>query len=107
MHQVRHECLEMIRQTIYRIDYDVCFPEEVAAARAVSRLGERGYSIYANNCEHFASWCKTGTDQSSQVRASYIYRRPRLTVYKFYEAVVTAEIKLPAQVFKSIKLRTL
>ncbi len=40
---------------------------EVVLQRATSRLGERGYNLFSNNCEHFASWCKTGVARSSQV----------------------------------------
>jgi hypothetical protein len=36
-------------------------------ARARSRLGEHGYSLLRNNCEHFASWCHTGVALSTQV----------------------------------------
>ena len=36
--------------------------------RAESCLGKRKYNLYRNNCEHFATWCKTGTSGSSQVK---------------------------------------
>lgn len=36
-------------------------------ARARSKLGERGYNLLLDNCEHFAVWCKTGLCQSEQV----------------------------------------
>ena len=42
-------------------------PEEVMD-RAEGRLGERKYSLLFNNCEHFATWCKTGIADSRQVR---------------------------------------
>jgi hypothetical protein len=35
--------------------------------RAFSRLGEKGYDFIANNCDHFATWCKTGEHRSLQV----------------------------------------
>lgn len=35
--------------------------------RARSRIGERGYNLLLNNCEHFAVWCKTGVEKSEQV----------------------------------------
>ena len=34
-------------------------PEETVE-RACSRLGEKGYNLITNNCDHFATWCKTG-----------------------------------------------
>ncbi len=37
--------------------------------RAYSRLGETSYDLIANNCEHFAIWCKTGISESYQVNA--------------------------------------
>lgn len=35
--------------------------------RAVSRLGEKNYDLFFNNCEHFAIWCKTGLSESRQI----------------------------------------
>ena len=35
--------------------------------RALSRVGERGYSLGGWNCEHYASWCATGVAFSQQV----------------------------------------
>jgi|HubBroStandDraft_5_1064220.scaffolds.fasta_scaffold241836_2 hypothetical protein len=40
-----------------------------AVERALSRVGERRYSLSGNNCEHFASWCATGVAVSQQVIA--------------------------------------
>jgi hypothetical protein len=36
--------------------------------RAHSRLGENRYSVFANNCEHFCTWCVTGQSHSMQVK---------------------------------------
>jgi hypothetical protein len=52
---------------IYRRQYTVCYIAETAIARAQSRLGERQYNLLYNNCEHFATWCKTGNSQSLQI----------------------------------------
>lgn len=40
--------------------------DTVAAAQA--HLGQTGYHLWANNCEHFASYCRTGKRESAQVR---------------------------------------
>jgi len=48
-------------------EYDACFDPDTVVARALSRLGETGYDYVANNCEHFATWCKTGQEHSQQV----------------------------------------
>jgi Lecithin retinol acyltransferase len=38
-----------------------------AVGRALSRVGEHGYSLTSWNCEHFARWCATGVAASQQV----------------------------------------
>lgn len=47
-------------------DYHLYSGDETVA-RARSKLGEGGYNLALNNCEHFAVWCKTGVKDSSQV----------------------------------------
>ena len=56
---------------MYRVEY----PEEIlnsnepelVLARARSRIGDTGYGIFSDNCESFATYCKTGYSQSHQV----------------------------------------
>jgi hypothetical protein len=45
-----------------------CFVPEIVIQRAKSRLGEQQYNLLFNNCEHFATWCKTGISHSKQIR---------------------------------------
>ncbi|NJL83377.1 MAG: NC domain-containing protein [Chloroflexaceae bacterium] len=45
-----------------------CFIPEQTLKRAASRLGEEKYNLLFNNCEHFATWCKTGINDSQQIR---------------------------------------
>ena len=40
---------------------------EAVVARAESRLGQGGFDFVFNNCEHFATWCKTGLHDSRQI----------------------------------------
>ena len=54
--------------------YDLLFGEQAklfsaaeTVKRARSRIGEHGYNLLLNNCEHFAVWCKTGVEKSEQV----------------------------------------
>ena len=42
-------------------------PEDVVA-EALSHEGESGYDVCLNNCEHFATFCKTGLHKSRQVK---------------------------------------
>ncbi|MDY6321937.1 MAG: lecithin retinol acyltransferase family protein [Succinivibrio sp.] len=46
---------------------DRAFSRDECVNRARSRLGESGYSLRDNNCEHFVNWCITGFKTSSQV----------------------------------------
>lgn len=45
----------------------VAYLPDIVVQRAESRLGEQRYDLLTNNCEHFATWCKTGQVQSEQV----------------------------------------
>lgn len=55
---------------VYRRDYPdrFCYLPEVVVERAASRLGERKYNLLFNNCEHFATWSKTGKSESQQIQ---------------------------------------
>lgn len=44
-----------------------CYPPAEVVRRAQRRVGQDGYSLTMNNCEHFAVWCRTGKHESLQV----------------------------------------
>jgi len=46
------------------------YGDEVVVRRALSKLGCRDYHLLLNNCEHFATWCKTGRRRSRQVEGA-------------------------------------
>ncbi|SBW00711.1 putative Cell wall-associated hydrolases (Invasion-associated proteins) [uncultured delta proteobacterium] len=46
---------------------DTFSPDEIVR-RAYSRMGESGYSLVFQNCEHFATWCACGLEHSGQVQ---------------------------------------
>jgi Lecithin retinol acyltransferase len=50
--------------------YVHCDPDDLVTERAKSRLGESEYNLLFNNCEHFATWCKTGAPASKQVESA-------------------------------------
>lgn len=59
------------RGTPFKVLYDadkVIDSELAVIYRARARLGEERYNLVLNNCEHFATSCKTGTAKSYQVR---------------------------------------
>lgn len=47
--------------------YSTCYIPSTVVQRAESRLGEQQYNLVFNNCEHFATWCKTGVNRSAQI----------------------------------------
>lgn len=46
---------------------DSVYPPLKVVARANNRLGENGYNLWGNNCEHFATWCKIANAESAQI----------------------------------------
>ena len=52
---------------LYRINYEDCYNADYTVLRARELLGEERYNLLDRNCEHFSSWCKTGSTKSSQV----------------------------------------
>ena len=40
--------------------------------RAKSRLNEDSYNLFRNNCEHFAHWCVTGENYSTQIAGVFL-----------------------------------
>lgn len=55
------------------VDSPASFDAERIVARAASRIGETGYNILLGNCEHFASWCRTGRATSLQVQEAALH----------------------------------
>ena len=49
--------------------YETCDDVETVIVRSRNRIGEFGYDVFGNNCEHFAVWCKTGKHESTQVKS--------------------------------------
>ena len=40
--------------------------------RAMSLIGNPGYNLLSNNCEHLARWCATGKSESKQVQTALL-----------------------------------
>jgi uncharacterized protein YwlG (UPF0340 family) len=61
-------------QRIGTVAYVGCDSPENVVKRAATCLGEAGYHLVFKNCEHFATFCKTGTTRSDQVagRAAWV-----------------------------------
>jgi hypothetical protein len=61
-------------------------PDEILA-RAASRRGEDLFDIGFNNCEHFATWCRSGSAYSTQCQQAYGWDEKRDT----FPGVVTIQ----------------
>ncbi|WP_199197433.1 lecithin retinol acyltransferase family protein [Chroococcidiopsis sp. CCALA 051] len=55
-------------RVVFVREYGKCDLPALVIERAESKLGAPGYNLFNNNCEHFATWCKTGIYESEQVR---------------------------------------
>ncbi|KYC41153.1 NC domain protein [Scytonema hofmannii PCC 7110] len=49
-------------------EYGSCDTNDIVVQRAKSKLYEKAYNVFFNNCEHFAYYCKTGQHKSEQVK---------------------------------------
>ena len=65
------------------------FLPEMVIHRANSRLGENNYNFLFNNCEHFATWCKTGISESKQV-IDFIPTVKKLNTYNLFDPLKKA-----------------
>lgn len=55
------------RDRLHRVDHSPLYEPAEIVGRAHQQLGLRGYDLIWNNCEHFASWCCVGSEESRQV----------------------------------------
>ena len=61
--EIHYTTLENFLDTshyIYKVDSEAIYSPERIVARAKSRLYEHDYSVFGNNCEQFARWCRNG-----------------------------------------------
>jgi hypothetical protein len=52
---------------------DRAYSRNMIVWRAKRRIGEMGWSLLRNNCEHFATWCVTGSVESQQVQQGLVF----------------------------------
>jgi len=71
-HTIRRVTLAEFAQgdPVHTRHYGACYEPEVVVERAVSMIGQSGYDLFSNNCEHFATWCAVGDHSSAQVEAA-------------------------------------
>lgn len=72
---------------VYVIEHtEVCFDTAEVIRRARSRLGEKRYKLFTNNCEHFVEWCLHDLPRSFQAETALAY--PRLMGERFERVLV-------------------
>ncbi len=57
---------------IVAYEADVVFDTETTIRLALESIGDSDYHIVFRNCEHFATYCKTGKHESKQVKRAFI-----------------------------------
>lgn len=57
--------------TLVVIQQPASFSGDEIVQRAKSRIDEKNYSLFHNNCEHFVNWCRTGSASSRQVDRAF------------------------------------
>jgi len=67
----------------------------MSAFRALQRMGETGYSLTSNNCEHFSMWAQLGTDYSHQARTykRKVIRNDEVASIDKLEGIFTCSVK--------------
>ena len=73
---LENACVEVVTEQEFSADRPIAvvaspieFERSVVVERALDRVGERGYELFDNNCEHFANWCRSGQSKSLQASA--------------------------------------
>lgn len=58
------------RRRVEVVEYEgFHFHRDITMYLAEKSIGRKGFGLFRNNCEHFASWCKTGVLESKQSKA--------------------------------------
>lgn len=62
------EILQTLQPTAIDRFHGTEIQRKQAVNRALSRVGERAYNYFSNNCEHFKNWVHSGEHRSEQVK---------------------------------------
>lgn len=85
---------------VYPVHHSLVDSTDVVIDRAESRLGEQQYDLFFNNCEHFATWCKTGRWESAQL-ANFGLRLDQLSLPEFRHLAASSHSRSPDQALRS------
>jgi hypothetical protein len=73
--EVSFECFSEGRPVFVVQHADECLEAALVLRRARSRLGEKRYRLFSNNCEHFVEWCLHDVSRSFQAETALAYPR--------------------------------
>ncbi|MGI0479454.1 lecithin retinol acyltransferase family protein [Geminocystis sp. CENA526] len=65
---------------VYVKSYEKCDHPNIVVGRAAEMFGQTNYNLFTNNCEHLATYCKTGTKFSIQIS---IIPNPVINILRF------------------------
>ncbi len=68
---------KMIKSLISRIN-----DQNFTVRTALNHVGEKGYNIFFNNCEHFAVYCKTGIKFSEQSELLLLFSKADTSFFR-------------------------
>lgn len=85
---------------VYPVHHPLADPADLVMDRAKSRLGEQQYDLFFNNCEHFATWCKTGRRESAQL-ANFGLRLDQLSLPEFRHLAANSHSRSPDQALRA------
>lgn len=82
---------------------ETCLPADDVVRRARSRLGEKRYRLFTNNCEHFVEWCLHDVARSFQAETALAFprmlgERIEAAVLRFLQRVLTLRIVARARI---------
>jgi hypothetical protein len=73
VHDLANACIEVVSEAVFCdgrpiavLQSPATFAADEIVARALSRVGEKGYALFDNNCEHFVNWCRSDKPFSEQ-----------------------------------------
>ncbi|XP_071831383.1 uncharacterized protein [Apostichopus japonicus] len=86
-------CYSPMYKAYYHKEVEQLNPPEVVLMRARARLEDTGYGPFSDNCEHFATYCKTGLHRCNQLHQLKITLRAwirRIVLSVLHMAIVVS-----------------
>jgi len=66
-----HRCTAYLSGALYRLVYIDSYTDDYVVLRAKRIRDQKKYDVFEQNCEHSATWCKTGIHDGTQMEACF------------------------------------